>query len=85
MQQRSGGRRPADVWVPMWGLHGPAAFDLAVTCGLRSGELARSAADGAHAATAYEGRKRVHNGTEQQCQSEDFDFIPLVAEGCGGG
>ena len=33
----SGARRPADVWVPHWNLHGPAAFDLAVTSGLRQG------------------------------------------------
>ena len=79
------GRRPADVWVPAWGLHGPAAFDLAVTCGLRGGELAHSAADGAHAATAYEARKRAHQDTEASCRREGLQFIPLVAEGCAGG
>ena len=35
--QVGGGRRPADVWVGSWGAHGPAAFDLAVTSGLRQG------------------------------------------------
>ncbi|CAK9113266.1 unnamed protein product [Durusdinium trenchii] len=40
------GRRPADVWVGNWGLLGPAAFDLAVTSGLRSGHLPSIAADG---------------------------------------
>ena len=32
--RRASGRRPADVWVANWGLHGPAAFDLAVTSGI---------------------------------------------------
>ena len=71
--------------MPAWGLHGPAAFDLAVTCGLRGGELAHSAADGAHAATAYEARKRAHQDTEAACRREGLQFIPLVAEGCAGG
>ena len=38
------GRRPADVYVPHWGLHGAAAFDLAVTSGLRVGAVAGSRA-----------------------------------------
>ena len=52
----SGARRPANVWVPHWNLHGPAAFDLAVTSGLRQGHLAASAADGARASADYEVR-----------------------------
>ena len=32
--------------MPSWGLHGAAAFDLAVTSGLRSGAIAASAGDG---------------------------------------
>ena len=34
---------PADVWVPCWGVHGPAAFDFAVTspCGKASCPLPR--------------------------------------------
>eukprot|EP00438_Fugacium_kawagutii_P034791 Skav236255 [mRNA] locus=scaffold829:452914:455068:+ [translate_table: standard] len=55
-----GGRRPADVWVGSWGAHGPAAFDLAVTSGLRQGAVAASAATGARAAEDYEARKRAH-------------------------
>ncbi|CAK9057677.1 unnamed protein product [Durusdinium trenchii] len=63
------GRRPADVWVGNCGLLGPAAFDLAVTSGLRSGHLPSTVADGRRAVSDYEG----------------LQFLPLVAEACSGG
>ena len=47
------GRQPADVYLPHWGLHGPAAFDLAVTSGLRGGALTACAVDGSKACAAY--------------------------------
>ena len=81
----AGARRPADVYVPAWGLHGPAAFDLAVSSGMRSGVLAASAANGAHAAVAYEDRKRQHQATAAQCRAQGLQFVPCVAEACGGG
>ena len=79
------GRRPADVYIPQWGLRGPAAFDLAVTNGLRGDVLAASAADGSRASAAYEARKRSHQHTEAQCDAQGLQFVPLVAEACGGG
>ena len=79
------GRRPADVWVPLWGLHGPAAFNLAVTSGLRSGAVAASASGGSHACVAYEAKKRAHQDTAHQCSEQGLQFVPLVAEACGGG
>ena len=67
----AGRRRPADVCVAQWGLHGPAVFDLAVTSGLRAGApLAYSALSGSAAVEAYEARKRTHLHTEQLCASE---------------
>lgn len=51
------GRRPADVWVGNCGLLGPAAFDLAVTSGLRSGHLPSTVADGRRAVSDYEVKK----------------------------
>ena len=78
-------RRPADVWVPSWGVHGPAAFDLAVTSGLRQGQAAASTADGSRAAAAYEDRKNQHLNTLSTCTAEGFQFLPLVAEACSGG
>ena len=76
----AGHRRPADVYVAQWGLHGPAAFDLAVTSGMRTGgALAANAVD------AYEAHKRAHLQTERQCEAEGLQFLPLVAEACSGG
>ena len=53
-----GGRRPADVWVGSWGVHGPAAFDLAVTSGMRPGGLPAVADDGGKPGVDYEAHKR---------------------------
>ena len=66
--------------MAQWGLHGPAAFDLAVTSGMRTGgALAANAVD------AYEAHKRAHMQTERQCEAEGLQFLPLVAEACSGG
>lgn len=81
----STGRRPAHVWFPHWNLHGPAAFDLAVTSGLRQGHLAASVADGSRAALDYEVRKCQFQNTHQLCASEGLQFLPLVVEACASG
>ena len=80
-----GGRRPADVWVPSWGVHGPAAFDFAVTSGLRQGFVSASAASGSRATEEYETRKRVYQRTQEACAAVGLQFVPLIAEACGGG
>ena len=82
---RGGGRRPADVYLPLWDLKGPAAFDLAVTSGMRPGTLAAMAQAGDKAVVDYEVRKREHLNTDQLCRNEGLQFLPLVAEACGGG
>ena len=79
------GRRPADVFLPMWGLKGPAALDLAVTSGMRPGCLPASASDGGRAVRDYESRKRAYQHTEAQCKDQGIQFLPLVFEACGGG
>ena len=82
----AGSRRPADVCVAQWGLHGPIAFDFAVSSGFRAGPtLITSARDGAAATEAYEAHERVHQHTDQHCRVESLQFLPLVAETCGGG
>ena len=81
----SAGRRPADVYLPAWGLHGPAVFDLAVTNGLRGGSTASSATDGSHACAAYEERKRNHLQTAALCRQQGLQLIPLIAEAVSGG
>ena len=77
-------RRPADVWVPSWGLHGPAAFDLAATVGLRPGRHAAVAAAADRPAADYEARKSSHLNTRAVCEAQGLQFIPLVVEASGG-
>ena len=84
-QPCGGGRRPADVWLPNWHLHGPAAFDIAVTSGMRHSVLTASVTDGSRASTDYEARKCQHLSTLEACTSEGLQFVPLVVEACGGG
>ena len=84
-QKMACGKGLADVYVPHWGLHGAAAFDLAVTSGLRVGAVAGSAQDGSRSAADYEARKRSHHNTEATCTAEGLQFVPLVAEACAGG
>ena len=75
-QPCGGGRRPADVWLPNWHLHGPAAFDIAVTSGMRQSVLTASVTDGSSALSL---------STLEACTSEGLQFVPLVVEACGGG
>ena len=61
-----------------WGL---AAFDLAVTSGMRPGQLARVAAGAEGPAADYEARKRSRLDIEAQCAAEGLQFPPLVRLG----
>ena len=56
------GRRPADVYLPACGIRGPAAFDLAVTSGLKSGSVASSALHAGKVAAAYRGPQAQLSG-----------------------
>ena len=56
-----------------------------VSSGLRSGVLPATVGHGGHAALVHEERKRMHQPTEAQCQAQELQFLPLVAEGCAGG
>ena len=78
-------RRPADVYIPRWRRGAPAALDLAVTSGLRSDLVSKSAEDGSAAVRSYEDYKRSYLNTETICQEEGITFIPLVCEADGGG
>ena len=82
--RRPAGRRPADVWVGNWNMRGPAAFDLAVTSGMRARCLPASTTDAARPAEDYEARKRTHMNTQTVCAAEGLQFIPLVVEAGGG-
>ena len=78
-------RRPADVYLPRWKRGTPAALDFAVTSGLRSNMVDRSAVDGKAATTSYEDFKRSHLETEAKCREEGITFIPMICEADGGG
>ena len=80
-----GNRRPADVYIPRWKRGTPAAFDFAVTSGLRGNIVNRSAVDGSVATLLYEDFKRSHLNTDSKCREEGISFIPIVCEADGGG
>ena len=65
---------------PFGGFTAPAAFDLAVTSGLRAGTAAASAADGGQAVASYEDRKRSFQRTKARCRATGLQFVPLIAE-----
>ena len=77
-------RRPADVYVPRWRLGPPAAWDFAVTSGLRL-DLPVEVMGNADGVTArYEDYKCSHNGTRADCQVQGISFIPMIVEAVGG-
>ena len=82
--RRLSARRPADVYVPHWGLHGPAAFDLAVTAGLRLGTLHHLLSEAHKPVWDYEARKCSHLQTQELCFVQGIQFVPLVVESRGG-
>ncbi len=78
------GRRPADIWVPHWHSGAPAAWDFAVTSGLRTDSLFAPSEDRDQATSAYEAFKRDHMNTDARCRTRGLEFMPLVAEAHGG-
>jgi len=81
----AGARRPADVYIPRWRLGPPAAWDFAVTSGLRL-DLPPDALDNTSCITdRYQDFKCSHNSTQADCQAQGISFIPMVVEAVGGG
>ena len=78
-------RRPADVYLPRWRRGAPAALDLAVTSGLRSDFVTKSAEDGSAAVISYENLKRSYLDIEAICKEEGITFIPIICEANRGG
>ncbi len=78
-------RRPADIYIPRWRAGPPAAWDFAVTSGLRVDSIADSVRDPDAALTRYEDFKCSHQDTQVQCQHQGITFIPMVMEAVGGG
>ncbi len=63
----------------------PAAWDFAVTSGLRLDTVADSARGPDAVLTRYEDHKCIHQDTKAQCQSQGITFVPMVMEAVGGG
>ena len=80
----SSGRRPADIWLPQWCDAGPAAWDFAVTSGMRNTDLHRSAIDHTGVIVDYEAYKRNYLSTASLCEQQGLQFLPMVVEGHGG-
>ena len=78
-------RRPADVYIPRWRSGPPAAWDFAVISCMRLDALAGPVIDPDSALTRYEDHKCSYLDTKSQCQSQGFNFIPMVIEAVGGG
>ena len=81
----SGARRPADVYVPRWRLGPPAAWDFAVTSGLRMDLPAEAVNNPSCVADRYEDFKCSHNDTRAECEAQGITFIPMIMEAVGGG
>ena len=78
-------RRPADVYIPRWQRGPPAAWDFAVTSGLRLECLSDAVQDPARIATRYEDLKCSFKDTRDACQAQGISFVPMVVEATGGG
>ena len=78
-------RRPADVYIPRWQRGPPAAWDFAVTSGLRPDCLSDAVQDPARITTRYEDLKCSYKDTRDACLAQGISFIPMVVEATGGG
>jgi len=76
--ERPEARRPADVYVPRWRAGPPAAWDFAVTSGLRDDALLISTTDKEAALTRYEDFKQSFKSTSSLCQESGITFIPMI-------
>ena len=82
---RPDARRPADVYIPRWRSGPPAAWDFAITSGLRDDALLSSVTDRQAVLTNYEDLKENFKSTSTQCQQSGLSFIPMIMEASGGG
>ena len=80
----SGGRRPADVYIPAWQGGAPGALDLAITSPQRQATLQLASEEAGAAAKLYEEHKRNYLNTEAQCSEQGLLFVPMVAKSSGG-
>ena len=70
---------------PRWRSGPPAAWDFAITSGLRDDALLSSVTDRQAVLTNYEDFKENFKSTSTQCQQSGLSFIPMIMEASGGG
>ena len=83
--QDSSGRRLADVFVPRCRRGLVAAWDFAVTSGLRLDALAVAVQRPDGLMEEYENFKGSYKHTYSLCQNQGVTFIPMVIEAVGVG
>ena len=74
--------RPADIYVPLWVGHRPAAMDVTVISPLQQLTLSGASSIAGHALQVREERKRT--AYADLCHSSGIDFVPLAIEALGG-
>ena len=72
------------MYIPRWRSGPPAAWDFAVTSGLRDDVLLSSVMDREAVLTNYEDFKENFKSTSTQCQQSGLSFIPMIMEASGG-
>ena len=77
----------APRWCVDWqlGAAWTCCLDLAVTSGMRLRSLAQTAANGQQTVAEYKVKKCSHQNKLASCGTEGLQFLPIVAEACGGG
>ena len=74
--------RHADIYVPLWVGHQPAAMDVTVISPLQQLTLSGASSIAGHALQVREERKRTVYA--DLCHSSGIDFAPLAMEALGG-
>ena len=73
---------PADIYVPLWVGHRPAAMDVTVISPLQQLTLSGASSIAGHALQVREERKRT--AYADLCHSSGIDFVPVAIEALGG-
>ena len=81
----TGGRRPADIWLPRGTTGGKEALDFAVTSAMRGDLFRHAAEDPGKVFEQYNRYKREYKNTAEICKEAGFCFMPMVIEAHGGG
>ena len=85
LPEKGNGRRPADVWLPRGCSGKGEALDFAVSSGLQSDLFLPVAEVPGFVFQRYENLKRSFKDTAWSCETQGFEFVPMVIEAHSGG